>query len=237
MNAFVRGGYAIRTILFDIDGTILKCNGAGRLSLESAALDVLGIKGEMGSVNFQGKTDPQILHESLLPAGLSSEQIAGAMEKIKERYIFYLNQYIMEFEVTLMPGIRELLHELRKRDGLLTGLLTGNFSAGARIKLSRFDLNDEFPFGVFGDDTPVRKEMPAIARNKIRDIYNVDVSFGDMFIIGDTVHDIACARHAGAVAISVGTGWTDEKTLLGEKPDYYFRDLSDTMNVAGVLCR
>ena len=39
-----------------------------------------------------------------------------------------------------MPGVRELLDALAPRDDVYLALLTGNYEAGARLKLEYFDL-------------------------------------------------------------------------------------------------
>ncbi|HNW28637.1 MAG TPA: HAD hydrolase-like protein, partial [Spirochaetota bacterium] len=85
--------------------------------------------------------------------------------------------------------------------------------------------------GVFGDDAAYRNDMPPIARSMLKESFNIDVPYRNIVIIGDTVHDIACAKASGAVSISVGTGWVDPGVLLALEPDYYFQDLSDVDSV------
>jgi phosphoglycolate phosphatase-like HAD superfamily hydrolase len=213
----------------------LKCHGAGKRSLENAAVEIFGTSGLMDQVNFQGKTDPLILYESLAPAGISEQEVNRKLGPLKEAYLAFLEKNIREAEVTLLPGVLPLLEELKRREGIILGLLTGNFSEGARIKLSVFDLNRYFVFGVYGDDSHIRNEMPGIAREKIRGLFDTEIDFRDMVVIGDTVYDIECGRNAGAVTIAVGTGWTGEDELLAREPDYYFRDLSDTGGVTGAI--
>jgi len=224
-----------KSILFDIDGTILNCHGAGRLSLERACREVFGTTGRMSEINFQGKTDPLILYEALLPAGFQRAEIDLRLDELRERYTAELSVLIHEHEVVLLPGITGLLEKLTSMDGLILGLLTGNFRKGAEIKLSRFGLNRYFKFGVFCDDTADRNEMPPIARTKIRGIFDVDIAFEDMVIIGDTVHDVECGKRSGARTIAVGTGWTSREELLERRPDRYLEDLADTGAVLAVL--
>jgi phosphoglycolate phosphatase-like HAD superfamily hydrolase len=46
-------------------------------------------------------------------------------------------------------------------------------------------------------------------------------------VIGDTVHDISCARSIGAVAVAVPTGNTPPEELAAASPDLLLPDLSD----------
>ncbi len=224
-----------KTVLFDIDGTILNCHGAGRLSLERACRDVFGTTGRMTDIDFQGKTDPLIIYESLLPVGFSRETIDSRLGDLRDGYTGYLSSLIDEHEVVLLPGIVPLLRELNSIESVIVGLLTGNFERGAAIKLSRFDLGGYFSFGVFGDDTADRNEMPPIAREKIRALFGHDIDFSDMVVIGDTVHDVECGKRSGTRTIAVGTGWAAREELLRRGPDYYFADLGETGEVLAAL--
>ena len=181
----------------------------------------------MHAVDFQGKTDPLILLESLGIMGYSEEDISRNIDKLKDRYFEHLRTNIFDSSSVLLPGVEELLGQLSGNDSVLVGLLTGNFRESARIKLDRFDLNRFFSFGVFGDDAAYRNDMPPIARELIHRKFNIDLPFSDIAIIGDTVHDITCAKTSGAVSISVGTGWADRKDLLALDPDHFFDDLAD----------
>lgn len=218
----------IRAILFDIDGTLIKCFGAGKRSLILACEEVFGTVGRMEAVDFQGKTDPLILLESLRGMGYDEDEINKNLGTLKKRYFHHLAINIQDSASVMLPGVLPLLERLALDSGILRGLLTGNFRESARIKLDRFDLYRFFSFGVFGDDASLRNDMPPIARRVIQDIFNIDIEYGNIVIIGDTIHDIECARAVGAVSVSVGTGWVDRETLISHEPDHYFDDLSDT---------
>jgi phosphoglycolate phosphatase len=221
--------------LFDIDGTLLKCFGAGKRALARACREVFGTIGKMETVDFQGKTDPVILRESLGIMGYGDDDIARNIEELKRLYFSYLRLYMGDRSSVLLPGVEELLIRLSRTDTVITGVLTGNFSESAAIKLGHFDLNRFFRFGVFGDDAPVRNDMPPIARERLLRDFGLDLPYRDIVIIGDTVHDIACARSVGAVACAVGTGWAGRDILLSRGPDHYFEDLSDADRVMAAV--
>ena len=56
-------------VLFDIDGTILWTDGAGRRAVHRALEEVFGAAVPEGH-EFDGKTDPQIVRELMQRAGL-----------------------------------------------------------------------------------------------------------------------------------------------------------------------
>jgi phosphoglycolate phosphatase len=224
-----------KVALFDIDGTLIRCNGAGKESLLTACKDVFGTTGRMEEVNFQGKTDPLILEESLHAMSITTKEINYKIDKLKDTYFSYLLKNMKEGKGIILPGIRELLDKLSESENILTGLLTGNFKTSAGIKLNHFGLNKYFQFGVFGDDAANRNEMPAIAQKRVEEQFGHSIPFEEMFIIGDTIYDIICAQTVNAVSISVGTGWSPRENLLAQKPDYFFDDLTETDRIINVI--
>ncbi|HOP62880.1 MAG TPA: HAD hydrolase-like protein [Spirochaetota bacterium] len=210
-----------------MDGTILNCNSAGRASLIQATKEVFGTIGRMERIDFQGKTDPVILNESLHMMGFSEDDIRNKTSLLKQRYFDYLSENIYNYDVIVFPGIIQLLKELASMENVALGLLTGNFTESAKIKLSSHDLNRYFSFGAYGDDAPVRNLLPEVAKKRMDELFNTDIAYKDTFIIGDTIHDVRCARYAGAVSVAVGTGWGEPEALKKENPDHYFDDLEN----------
>ena len=47
-----------------------------------------------------------------------------------------------------------------------------------------------------------------------------------VWVIGDTPHDVACARAINAKAVAVGTGWHSMEELNASNPDYAVKDLT-----------
>ena len=60
----------MKLILFDIDGTILTTDGAGRAALRAAAADVFAIEEDLQGVAISGNTDVAIVHEILNKHGI-----------------------------------------------------------------------------------------------------------------------------------------------------------------------
>jgi phosphoglycolate phosphatase-like HAD superfamily hydrolase len=54
-------------------------------------------------------------------------------------------------------------------------------------------------------------------------------------VVGDTPHDIACARAAGARAVAVATGSYSEHELAAAGADVALPDLRDTERVLAML--
>jgi len=54
-------------------------------------------------------------------------------------------------------------------------------------------------------------------------------------VVGDTEHDLACARVAGAKCLLVGTGWTPVDDDTAAAADAFLPDLADVDAVVELL--
>jgi phosphoglycolate phosphatase len=124
--------------------------------------------------------------------------------------------------------VTELIDELDENPTVFLGLLTGNIERGARIKLGRFGLNDYFHIGAYGSDSADRMRLPEVALQRANDFFAVQFEPEELVIIGDSIHDIRCARGFGAKAIGVNTGLTKREDLVAEEPEFLFSSLADT---------
>jgi phosphoglycolate phosphatase-like HAD superfamily hydrolase len=105
-------------------------------------------------------------------------------------------------------------------------LLTGNFEAGAKIKLEHFDLWRYFRCGAFGDDAADRNELVPFAVDRARRCGLPEIDAADILVVGDTPHDVACAHAVGAVPIGVATGGFNSGQLRESGADIVFESLA-----------
>lgn len=224
-------------VLFDIDGTILHSGGAGRDAMEQALAATFGTPGDP-SMRYDGKTDKQIVRESMRAAGFSNGDIDSRMDETMALYVATLPSRLSDPElgVGLHPGVTALIAAVHQRSDSVLGLLTGNVERGARLKLASVGLDfDRFRVNAFGSDSEVRGELPAIAHGRMLDVFGVALPGRDVIIIGDTPADIHCGRSLGARAIAVATGWYSVDDLREHNPYAVFADLSDTGAVIAAI--
>jgi phosphoglycolate phosphatase len=218
----------VRLFLFDVDGTLLTARGAGRAAFKRALERTYGTAGTLDAYDLRGKTDPRIVRDVLTAAGIPAEAIEARLGACFEMYVRELETILGDGSaVQVMPGIRELVPALSTRADAVVGLLTGNIEAGARLKLRPTGLLARFRVGAFGSDHIDRRRLPAIARERAARLVGHDFDFARVTIVGDTPHDVDCARACGAVAVAVATGQYQEDELAACAPDLLFRDFSD----------
>lgn len=227
----------MRLTLFDIDGTLLLSDGAGRRAIHRALLELFG---GVGPENhwFDGKTDPQIVRELMRLEGHEDEHIDSRMERLLEHYVAYLAEEMADprHEPRMLPGVQPLLDELAAREDVVLGLLTGNLATGARVKLAGVGIDPElFVVGAFGSDHESRPELPAIALARANERLGLALHGNDVVVIGDTPADVTCGQSIGARAIGVATGRYTVEDLAEHGPSAVFRDLSDTAAVVRAI--
>ena len=227
-----------RFILWDVDGTILTTGPAGRLALELAARRVLGIT-DVPEVAMGGKTDPQILREVLSLCGFGPGEAdlhLPAMLLEAERILAGETARIRA-EGRVHPGVRELLAALEDTPGVRQALLTGNIAPNARVKVSAFGLERYFDFevGAYGTDHAERDGLVPIALQRARERRGEDYGPDEVWVIGDTAHDLRCARAGGVRALIVGTGHDGFDAVRSLDADALVADLGDTDSTLKIL--
>jgi len=214
-----------RLLLFDIDGTLLDSGGAGTRSLNIAFREIFSVDNAFHGIKMAGKTDLQIIKEACALYNIPANN--GFVPSVISRYITILKREISKGKKRLKPGVKDLLNELQKNSSCSLGLLTGNIEEGARIKLSALGIDHYFNTGAYGSDADDRDLLLPIAINKFRDISNMDISYPDCIVIGDTPRDVSCSKPYGAVSVAVSTGPYSSDDLRSAGADLVLDDLTD----------
>jgi phosphoglycolate phosphatase len=218
----------VRLILFDIDGTLLRDGIAAKIAFARALRETYQTTGPIEGFRFAGMTDPECVSEIMRSAGIEEAVIQQRRHECLRRYVENLTSEIgLHHDAVLFPGVRELLDRLHRLESVLVGLLTGNVSRGAELKLRRWNLEPYFRFGAFGDDHENRAELARIALEKARTLSGRTFLGSETTVIGDTPKDIACARAIGARAVVVATGSVSRDALLACEPDAVLDSFED----------
>lgn len=216
----------MRLILFDIDGTLLDCGPQVRPVFLEALEEVFGTGCCCNTYDLAGRTDPRIVIDLLTGAGFSEEEVLARLPAVKSIYAGKLERVLCREGMRLHPGVSETLEDLASRKDVVLGLLTGNWEPGARIKLSRFDLNRFFDFGAFGCDAIDRSDLPPVALSRAERRLGLTFDPQKALIVGDTLHDVACARAHAIPVLAVATGRTSAEALWAGGADRVVADLT-----------
>ncbi len=215
-------------VLFDIDGTLLHSGGCGRAATRSAMQEVFGTSGAADVISFAGKTDWQILLESLSPTGIGAEVVRDQLNHYIAAVARHLEEMIAQYPVQACVGAQQVVAALADDPAVVVGLVTGNMPSLVPIKLraAGFDPAD-FKIGAFGSEGWERPMLPPLALERAKIYSGTDFAPEQIVIIGDTPGDIACAASIRARTIAVATGPFSTAQLYAHNPTHVFESMAD----------
>jgi phosphoglycolate phosphatase-like HAD superfamily hydrolase len=211
-----------KSIIFDIDGTLLYARGVGREAFGVAFKAAYDIDyPDVGRICFVGATDSNVVRTMADECGVRNTPA-------KEEHFFLvltreIDAALSRNKPLVYNGVPELLTELN-RIGFALGIITGNIRPTAWSKLRHAGLDSCFSFGGYGDDHHQRAEITRAA------ISRAPASAPIFMMIGDTPLDIQAAKANSLTAVAVATGWVSAEELAEAGADLVLDDFSDTQS-------
>ena len=208
-------------ILWDVDGTLVQ-NGKDAGNLYHGAVELaLGASIADRLPNTHGKTDGQIIRETLeahgIDAGLHESALGHLDELSRLRHVAGNHRLPCSGALHAVAAVAAL--------GLPNGLLTGNSAARARYKVTGAGFDPEsfdWRHSYFGERSPLRTDLTLRARSELGDARVV--------IIGDTPNDGLAADSAGIPFIAVATGIYSVEQLRATSARVVVEDLASGLD-------
>lgn len=226
-------------MLWDVDGTLIDAGGATSESFDLAVRDVLGRHPGPHGVAMSGKTDPSIAMEILAFAGVEGGEASERLPSVLARLEAEVEAAAPSFRVKgrVLPGAEAVLSRLHGEATVVQSVLTGNTEANARVKVGVFGLDRwlELDAGAFGSDRPSRDDLVPVALDRVERRMGLRLSATDVWVVGDTPRDLACARAGGAGCVLVATGQFSAAELRESGAEHVLEDLSATDRVCAIL--
>jgi phosphoglycolate phosphatase len=217
----------MKLLLFDIDGTLIQMKSSKFNYWVEAIEKNFKIKITKTDLYKEGKVDKQIMCELLELNNIKySDNIKTFEDSIKS-----LGEIVKKgieqgnIQITIINGVEDLIKTAIKEKHII-GLLTGNTFEKAKAKLEYVNLWKYFKIGAYGDNNLIRSELVPLAISQAKIVTNIHFKKEDVYIIGDTIRDIKCAKEAKVKSIAIATGNENFEDLKKENPDYLFKDYS-----------
>ena len=215
----------VTTVLWDIDGTLLRSGGVAAQAFLDAVTEVTGVQPTPTWRDYGGRLDTEIADMLLAAVGATTTRIADVLEALQRLVGERLGE--LRAQTRTYPGVDALLAMLAEA-GVRQTVVTGNLPVIARHKLEAGGLIPpiELDFGGYGDSAPNRGAVAQVALDRLS-AAGWQPDLGGVWIVGDTARDLACARAVGVRCALVATGRTTVEELSGLGADIVLPDLSD----------
>ncbi|MCW4114801.1 HAD-IA family hydrolase [Aurantimonas sp. MSK8Z-1] len=196
----------MRLILFDCDGTLADtCGLICETMRRTFVTKGLAAPADAATRAIIGLSLDEAMRRLHPPA--TPELILALAEQYRTH--FRAARADPSFAETLFPGIPELLAELRVREDVLLGIVTGKSRRGVASIVETHALDGHFITVRTADDCP-SKPHPAMV---LESCAECGVDPDQTVVVGDAIYDMQMARAAGAEAIGVGWGTTPAEAL------------------------
>lgn len=220
---------ASRAVLFDIDGTLVQSRGIAE-RFAAVAAEVFEAAVQPLVERPDGLTDPEILARLLRDPGVCAPAITPRLlARFELAWARVLRDAIAggEIEVSPLPGAREVVGLLARREGFQVGVVTGNLRASARVKLAATGLDGLLCDGAYGSDSPARDLLPGVALERLGRAAGARIEARSVVVVGDTPHDLRAARAHGMRCVLVASGAYERSELVACGADEVVDRLDD----------
>ena len=212
-------------LLWDLDETLVTTAGAGERSIVRSARKHWSVDVDLSLIPYAGCTDRRIGHLIRRHFGIAADEFI--LRAYLDDFVNFVSEELPQSEARILPGVSEIVEAVHVSPDHVQGLLTGNLRAAAEAKLVPFGLWDYFPFGAFADDAIERLDLGPVALARASEYCDATFVREAVTVIGDTPHDIACARAIAARSLAVASGRFTMEQLAECEPTCLVRSLEE----------
>ena len=212
---------ALRTLLFDLDGTLID---SVRLILDS-------YHHTLAEHGIPARSDEAWLRGIGTPLRAQFAEWQDDPERLEALIATYREYNLANHDrmVTIYPGVLDAIREVKAR-GAGTGLVTSKNQQGAIRGLKLVGLDQLIDVMVCADDVENPKPHPEPVERAVR-LLGADP--GTTVYIGDSIHDMRSGRAAGVRTAAVLWGPFGRDHLEQAEPDYWLRRPEDIVGLVG----
>lgn len=204
-----------KTVLFDLDGTLL----------DSVALILSSFRHTFDRHGIGDRTDREILDTMGTPLVDTLRLFASESVSLEALVVTYREHSLGNHDAMAKPypGVAQLVRDLHVADVRL-GLVTSKKRHGAERGLRTLELTDCFEVVVSADDVDRGKPHPEPVE---RALFALGARPEEAVFVGDSVHDVVSGKRAGVTTAAVLWGPNGRDVLEPSGPDHWATDAAE----------
>lgn len=222
-------GKKYKTVLFDFDGTLVDTIPLIVESFQYTFMTLSGIKEDEKKI--------------MSTIGIPLEEVFSDLDENKrtEAVDVYrkFNQEKLNRGTGIFLGIKHML-ELLSVNNIRLGVVTSKRYDSANITAKFFEIDHYFDVFVSRDSTKRHKPDPEPLEKAIflLDKKCQDKTFLDkdnILFVGDSIHDLRCARNSGIDCAIVNWTYMDKEELKNNSPDFWLDKPADILELCEII--
>lgn len=206
----------IKTILFDVDGTLINTAYVMTHSLQKTLMEEIQLSVDVEDLDYILGIPGRAALEKFTKDEKELEQLLNAWNK---------NVLLYAEHVSVYPGIEKTLKNLKAAD-IRLGIVTSKTSNEMKTEFDIFNLNHYFEVFITASDTENHKPHPEPIQKAI-DLLAVEKS--ETIYIGDSLYDMKSAKACG-VKFAVAN-WGALDLALFTEADYFLENPADLLKL------
>ena len=208
-----------RTVLFDLDGTIIDSNELINVSFEYTFKQYNFNFSKEEILEFNGPTLQQTFQK------INPGHVDAMIQTYREFNLANHTKY-----VKLFPHVIETLDQL-KNNNINIGIVTSKMRNAVSLGMELTGLTPYFETIITIDDVTHAKPHPEAV---IKAMNQVGGEVTSTLMVGDNYHDIVAGQNAGIKTAGVAWSQKGEDLLATYQPTYMLQDMKDLLEIVGV---
>lgn len=206
----------IRTVLFDLDGTLIDTNELIMESFKHTFEKFQLSFTEEEISTFNGPPLEETFHK------VNPGKVSEMIDTYREHNLLHHEQYVQVF-----PNVMETLEQLKERH-IKLGIVTSKMKDSALVGIELTGLSQFFEAIITWDDVVHPKPHPEPV---IKALEALNGAAKSAIMIGDNYHDIVAGKRAGVLTAGVVWSRKGTKFLQSYDPTYMLDDMSDVLTI------
>lgn len=205
-----------KTLLFDVDGTLVDTEQTIIKSWQKTLKDTL---------NIEPKAE-ELFYVLGIPGTKAVQKYSNGPQQSKQLLqLWEQNDHQMFHYSKLFTGIEEMLQQLTAKK-IQLGVVTSRTNQEMQIVLDKFDLEKYFSTFITASKTKLHKPNPEPI---LKAIETLKIDPADTLYIGDSIYDFQCARNAQVEFALASWGAKDNPEF--SKVDYLLKQPTDLVKL------
>ena len=218
----------MKLVLFDCDGTLIDSAAVIHASMEKTFAEAGHAVPSLDRTKSVIGLTLDIALARMLERDID-DQILGMVDRYKHHSLTM--RAAQDCHEPFYEGGWELLHELRRIDDVLLGVVTGKSRRGLDNLIAKHELETAIIASRTADECP-SKPHPAMV---LECCAETGMDPAQTIVIGDAVYDMQMAVNAGTTAVGVSWGYSDPKALADAGADHVVNDPFELLPIIDAL--